>query len=100
LYTLALLILQYALPLGVLLFTYSRIATEVWGTRPPGEAHNLRDMRMAKNKRKVGAHFSAPLTLFYCFCRFLFIIAWSIFSTPGCPPLNSSALSEEYFSAS
>ncbi|CAB3360621.1 Hypothetical predicted protein [Cloeon dipterum] len=52
-YTLALLVLQYALPLGVLLFTYTRIATEVWGTRPPGEAHNMRDMRIARNKRKM-----------------------------------------------
>jgi hypothetical protein len=59
LYTLALLLLQYALPLAVLLFTYSRIAAEVWGTQPPGEAHNVRDMRMAKNKRKVCSMFVA-----------------------------------------
>ncbi|KAM8704975.1 hypothetical protein ACLKA7_009435 [Drosophila subpalustris] len=51
-YTLALFTLQFILPLLVLIFTYTRIAIAVWGKRPPGEAENSRDQRMARSKRK------------------------------------------------
>lgn len=47
-------ILQFIVPLFVLISTYTRIAIAVWGKRPPGEAENSRDQRMAKSKRKVG----------------------------------------------
>lgn len=47
--------LQFLLPLTVLIFTYTRIAIAVWGKRPPGEAQNTRDQRMAKSKRKVSS---------------------------------------------
>lgn len=53
-YTLTLMALQFIIPLTVLIFTYTRIAIIVWGKRPPGEAENLRDQRMARSKRKVG----------------------------------------------
>lgn len=49
--------LQFLLPLTVLIFTYTRIAIAVWGKRPPGEAQNTRDQRMAKSKRKVSRNF-------------------------------------------
>lgn len=52
-YTIALLVLQFMIPLLVLIFTYTRIAFAVWGKKPPGEAENSRDQRMAKSKRKV-----------------------------------------------
>lgn len=52
-YSLALMTLQFVIPLAVLVFTYTRIAIAVWGKRPPGEAENLRDQRMARSKRKV-----------------------------------------------
>ncbi|KAL9894000.1 RYamide receptor isoform 2-T8 [Glossina fuscipes fuscipes] len=52
-YTLALLTLQFIVPLSVLVFTYTRIALAVWGKRPPGEAENSRDQRMARSKRKM-----------------------------------------------
>lgn len=52
-YSFALLVLQFVLPLLVLIFTYTRIAFAVWGKKPPGEAENSRDQRMAKSKRKV-----------------------------------------------
>uniref|UniRef100_A0A182T3Y3 G-protein coupled receptors family 1 profile domain-containing protein n=1 Tax=Anopheles maculatus TaxID=74869 RepID=A0A182T3Y3_9DIPT len=55
-YTIALLTTQFIVPLVVLIFTYTRIAIVVWGKRPPGEAENSRDQRMAKSKRKVGGH--------------------------------------------
>ncbi|CAG9795164.1 unnamed protein product [Diatraea saccharalis] len=51
-YTCALLALQFALPLGALVCTYTRIAHIVWGGRPPGEAQTLRDSRMQHSKRK------------------------------------------------
>ncbi|XP_055852519.1 RYamide receptor [Episyrphus balteatus] len=52
-YTIALLTLQFVIPLSVLIFTYTRIAIAVWGKRPPGEAENSRDQRMARSKRKM-----------------------------------------------
>ncbi|XP_015108325.1 RYamide receptor [Diachasma alloeum] len=52
-YSIALLVLQYLVPLVVLMFTYSSIAIRVWGKRPPGEAENTRDQRMARSKRKM-----------------------------------------------
>ncbi|XP_066581791.1 RYamide receptor isoform X2 [Prorops nasuta] len=52
-YTISLLVLQYLVPLMVLMFTYISIAIVVWGKRPPGEAENTRDQRMARSKRKM-----------------------------------------------
>lgn len=52
-YTMVLMILQYAVPFFVLVYTYARIAVVVWGKKTPGEAENTRDQRMAKSKRKV-----------------------------------------------
>ena len=52
-YSLALMVLQYFLPLSVLSFTYSRIGIVIWVKRPPGEAESNRDQRMAASKRKV-----------------------------------------------
>ena len=45
--------LQFVIPFTVLIFTYTKIAIAVWGKRPPGEAENSRDQRMARSKRKV-----------------------------------------------
>ncbi|XP_043801550.1 RYamide receptor-like isoform X1 [Apis laboriosa] len=52
-YSIALLVLQYVIPITVLVFTYTSIAIMVWGKRPPGEAENIRDQRMARSKRKM-----------------------------------------------
>ncbi|XP_024937561.1 RYamide receptor isoform X2 [Cephus cinctus] len=52
-YSIALLVLQYLVPLVVLLFTYTSIAVVVWGKQTPGEAENTRDQRMARSKRKM-----------------------------------------------
>ncbi|XP_076290852.1 RYamide receptor isoform X2 [Lasioglossum baleicum] len=52
-YSIALLVLQYVIPITVLIFTYASIAVVVWGKRPPGEAENVRDQRMARSKRKM-----------------------------------------------
>ncbi|XP_058822067.1 RYamide receptor-like isoform X4 [Topomyia yanbarensis] len=61
-YTTTLLMTQFVIPLLVLIYTYTRIAIVVWGKRPPGEAENSRDQRMAKSKRKVHRR-SAPVVL-------------------------------------
>lgn len=58
-YTTVLLLLQYCFPLAVLVFTYGRIVVEIWGKKTPGEAHQHRDLRLARSKRKV----VAPLVL-------------------------------------
>ena len=52
-YSMVIMVLQYFLPLTVLLFTYTRIAIVIWVKKTPGEAENNRDQRMAAAKRKV-----------------------------------------------
>ncbi|XP_030760467.1 RYamide receptor-like [Sitophilus oryzae] len=52
-YTTLLMVMQYIVPLIVLLFTYTSIAAVIWCHRIPGEAENLRDKRMARSKRKM-----------------------------------------------
>lgn len=52
-YSMALMILQFVVPLFVLVITYSRIVMVVWGQKMPGEEDNARDARMARSKRKV-----------------------------------------------
>ena len=52
-FSMAIMVLQYFLPLFVLSFTYARIGIIIWIKKPPGEAENKRDQRMAKSKRKV-----------------------------------------------
>ena len=52
-FSVIIMVLQYFLPLFVLLFTYTRIAIVIWVKRTPGEAENNRDQRMAASKRKV-----------------------------------------------
>lgn len=55
-YTLVIMVLQYFLPLFVLMFTYISIAVIIWGKKTPGEAQNTRDQRLAQSKRKVSTH--------------------------------------------
>lgn len=52
-YSMALMVLQFVVPLFVLVITYSRIVVVVWGKKMPGEEDNARDARMARSKRKV-----------------------------------------------
>lgn len=52
-YSLAIMLLQYFIPLAVLTFTYGRIGYIIWIKKPPGEAVQTRDERMASSKRKV-----------------------------------------------
>lgn len=51
----ALMILQFVLPLFVLVITYTRIVIVVWVKRMPGEEDNARDAKMARSKRKVNS---------------------------------------------
>lgn len=52
----ALMVLQFVVPLFVLIVTYTRIVVVVWGKRMPGEEDNARDARMARSKRKVNIY--------------------------------------------
>jgi len=52
-YSLAVMALQYFLPLAILLFTYINIGVVIWIKRTPGEAENTRDRKLAASKRKV-----------------------------------------------
>ena len=52
-YTVIIMLLQYFLPLSVLMFTYTRIGVVIWIKQIPGEAESNRDRRIAASKRKV-----------------------------------------------
>lgn len=52
-YSMALMFLQFVLPLGVLVVTYARIVVVIWFKETPGEEYNARDAQIARSKRKV-----------------------------------------------
>ncbi|XP_037071844.1 RYamide receptor-like [Pollicipes pollicipes] len=54
-YSLSVMALQYFLPVLVLMYTYGRIAVEVWGKRSSGlfEQQDPREARLSKTRRKV-----------------------------------------------
>jgi len=52
-YTASLMALQYFVPLAILIVCYSTICYIIWIKKPPGEAENARDRRLALSKRKV-----------------------------------------------
>ncbi|MCL4134439.1 UNVERIFIED_CONTAM: hypothetical protein GTU68_067445 [Idotea baltica] len=51
-YSATLMLLQYFLPIMVLIFTYTRIAIAIWGKKHLGE-HPIKLDRLARSKRKV-----------------------------------------------
>jgi len=63
-YGLALLVLQYFFPITVLIYTYSRIALEIWWKKKPLEGngeitqvfHQSREQRLTKARRKVNTN--------------------------------------------
>ncbi|XP_015925698.1 RYamide receptor-like [Parasteatoda tepidariorum] len=63
-YSMTLMVLQYFFPLSVLLYTYTRIAIVVWGNKPPGEAEDMRDQRLAASKRKMVKMMITVVTVF------------------------------------
>lgn len=52
-YSLFIMLLQYFVPLFILMCTYTHIGYMIWIKQPPGEADSTRDMRIASSKRKV-----------------------------------------------
>ena len=52
-YTIVIAVSTYIFPLLVLSFTYYQVGMALWESRTPGNAHELRDMRRLKSKRKV-----------------------------------------------
>lgn len=48
-----LMLVQYLLPLCVILFAYMRIACRIWGTEAPGNSIDNRDSARQKTKKKV-----------------------------------------------
>uniref|UniRef100_A0A6G1SMQ0 Neuropeptide Y receptor n=2 Tax=Aceria tosichella TaxID=561515 RepID=A0A6G1SMQ0_9ACAR len=71
-YSMALMVLQFVVPLFVLIVTYTRIVVVVWGKRIPGEEDNARDARMARSKRKM--------IKMVIFCVIAFVLTWSPFN--------------------
>jgi neuropeptide Y receptor len=52
-YGIIIMLLQYFIPLLVMLWSYSHIAVIVWRNRAPGEANNERDKRRKQSKKKA-----------------------------------------------
>ena len=52
-YSVNIMLLQYFIPLAIMCGTYFHIGIIIWIKRPPGEADNTRDKRLAASKRKV-----------------------------------------------
>jgi len=52
-YSVVLMLLQYFVPLIIMMCTYLHIGYMIWIKQPPGEADSNRDMRIASSKRKV-----------------------------------------------
>ena len=52
-YTAALLLLTYLLPLCILSATYYKVVTVLWERRAPGNAEETRDKKQINSKKKV-----------------------------------------------
>lgn len=59
-YGVTIMLFQYFIPLAIMIGTYCHIGYIIWIKRPPGEADNNRDKRLAASKRKVLKHYSYP----------------------------------------
>ena len=51
-YMLVLLVIQYAIPLTIISYAYTRMGIKLWLTSTPGNADNQRDERILINKKK------------------------------------------------
>ena len=49
---LVLLVIQYAIPLTIISYAYTRMGIKLWLTSTPGNADNQRDERILINKKK------------------------------------------------
>lgn len=56
-YGVSIMLLQYFIPLAIMCGTFFHIGFIIWIKRPPGEADNTRDKRLAASKRRVCFHF-------------------------------------------
>lgn len=52
-YSIIAMLVQYFLPLAILLFAYGRIGHTIWARRTPGEGEASRDRKMTESKTKV-----------------------------------------------
>lgn len=48
-----LVLLQYFIPLTVIIFAYARMGLTLWGATAPGNAQSERDANIMRNKKKV-----------------------------------------------
>ncbi|XP_047097988.1 prokineticin receptor 1-like isoform X2 [Schistocerca piceifrons] len=52
-YRMVLFLVQYLIPLCVITYVYARMALRLWGSKAPGNAQDLRDATLMKNKKRV-----------------------------------------------
>lgn len=72
-YGVVIMVMQYFVPLVLMLATYSHIAVIVWRKKTPGEANRKRDQRRARSKKKV-----RKKTYFFSY-KMIIIISKTIF---------------------
>ncbi|XP_071808814.1 RYamide receptor-like [Asterias amurensis] len=63
-YSLICMVLQYFLPLAVLMGAYIRIGKRIWGRRTPGEVEAERDKKMSESKARLVKMFATIVLLF------------------------------------
>ncbi|XP_074648520.1 RYamide receptor-like [Tubulanus polymorphus] len=66
-YSIAIMVLQYFLPLSLFIFAYVRICVIIWVKKPPGEADDDRDRRMTASKRKI-VKMMMTIVIIYALC--------------------------------
>ncbi|KAJ8318664.1 hypothetical protein KUTeg_003755 [Tegillarca granosa] len=66
-YGVVVLLLQYFIPLFILIVCYGRIIIAMWIQKPPGEAVTARDQRMSQSKRKI-IKMLVMVVVIYAFC--------------------------------
>ncbi|CRK91705.1 CLUMA_CG005351, isoform A [Clunio marinus] len=52
-YRYTLVLVQYIIPVCVISFVYIQMAIKLWGSKTPGNAQDVRDFNLLKNKKKV-----------------------------------------------
>lgn len=63
-YRYMLVLVQYVIPFCIISFVYIQMAVKLWGSKTPGNAQDVRDITLLKNKKKVIKMLLVVVTLF------------------------------------
>ncbi|KAG5672792.1 hypothetical protein PVAND_002886 [Polypedilum vanderplanki] len=80
-YNIVFLILTYAIPIAIMIFCYSLMGRELWGSRSIGE-HTERQLESMRSKRKVVRMFVVIVTIFaVCWLPYHLFFIYSYYNT-------------------